>query len=110
MHGKSDSIDAIEAARTVLSSRGTSEAKDSDTPAESLRCLLAARTQLIRSITALSNCIMALLTPAPEEVRARYRELPTPALIESLALPSRRSNRQPPHRRPECHEAASPDL
>jgi len=86
MHGKSDSIDAIEAARSVLAARGTSEAKDSDTAAESLRCLLAARTQPIRSITALSNCIRALLITAPEEVRAKYRELPTPTLIERLAV------------------------
>jgi transposase len=85
MHGKSDSIDAIEAARTVLAVHGTSDAKDSNTPAESLRCLLAARTQLIRSITALGNCIRSLLTTAPEEVRAKYRELPTPILIKRLA-------------------------
>jgi transposase len=85
MHGKSDSIDAIEAARTVIADHGTSEAKDSNTPAEALRCLLTARTQLIRSITALGNCIRSLLTTAPEEVRAKYRELPTPTLIKRLA-------------------------
>jgi transposase len=85
MHGKSDDLDAVEAARTVLADRGVSEAKDSDTPAESLRCLLAARTQLVRSITAFGNCIRSLLTTAPEEVRAKYRDLPTPTLIRRLA-------------------------
>ena len=39
--------DAIEAARTLITHQGVSEAKDSTTPAESLRFLLTARTQLI---------------------------------------------------------------
>lgn len=85
MHGKSDGIDAIEAARSLLADHGISEAKDSSTPAESLRFLLAARAQLTSSITALSNCITSLLTTAPEEVRSKYRGVKTPSLTKRLA-------------------------
>jgi len=85
MHGKSDAIDAVEAARTVIAGRGMSEAKDTTTHAESLRFLLTARAQLISSITALGNCMKSLLLTAPETVRAKYRDLTTPKLIKRLA-------------------------
>ncbi|HZJ09190.1 MAG TPA: IS110 family transposase, partial [Trueperaceae bacterium] len=85
MHGKSDAIDAVEAARTLIANRGVSEAKDSTTPAESLRCLLTARTQLITTATRLINCITALLVTAPENVRAKYRGQATPTIIKRLA-------------------------
>ncbi len=75
MRGKSDSIDAIEAARSLLAGKGVSDAKDSDTPAESLRFLLAARAKLINTATALGNCVTSLLTTAPETVRGKYRGL-----------------------------------
>lgn len=85
MHGKSDAIDAIEAARAVVIAHGVSEAKDSTTPAESLRFLLTARSQLISTITALGNCLNSLLLTAPEPLRARYRGLSTPKLVRRLA-------------------------
>src|SRR5690625_48829 len=49
LHGKSDPIDAVAAARTVLAGDGTSHAKDTQTPAEALRFLLTARTQLVHA-------------------------------------------------------------
>lgn len=85
MHGKSDNVDAVEAARSLLAGKGVSDAKDSDTPAESLRFLLTARAQLITTITALGNCITALLTTAPEAVRSKYRGLTTRNLVKRLA-------------------------
>ena len=84
-HGKSDPIDAIAAARTVLSGDGVSQAKDTTGPAEQLRLLLAARTRLISAATAITNSIHSLLTTAPEPLRERYRRLDTPALITRLA-------------------------
>lgn len=84
MHGKSDSIDAVEAARSLQAGKGISQAKDSSTPAESLRFLLTARAQLITTITALGNCITALLTTAPETVRSKYRDLTTSNLVKRL--------------------------
>ena len=47
MRGKSDPVDAVAAARTVLANDGVSEAKDTHAPAESLRFLLTARAQLV---------------------------------------------------------------
>ena len=84
-HGKSDPIDAIAAARTVLSGDGVSQAKDTTGPAEQLRLLLAARTRLVSAATAITNSIHSLLTTAPEPLRQRYRRLDTPALITRLA-------------------------
>src|SRR5699024_408270 len=61
MDGKSDAIDAVEAARALLAGHHVSEAKDTTTAAEALRFLLTARTQLIKSATALSNTVLSLL-------------------------------------------------
>ena len=80
-----DPIDAIAAARTVLSGDGVSQAKDTTGPAEQLRLLLAARTRLVSAATAITNSIHSLLTTAPEPLRERYRRLDTPALITRLA-------------------------
>lgn len=84
LHGKSDPIDAIAAARSVLAGDGTSQAKDTQTPAESLRFLLTARTQLMHAMTALISCIRSLLVTAPEDLRATYRRLSTTKLVSRL--------------------------
>lgn len=85
MNGKSDPIDAIEAARSVLSGQGLSVAKDTTTPVEALRFLLTARTRLVAAASAIGNSIVSLLVTAPEPVRDKYRGLRTPALIKALA-------------------------
>lgn len=96
MHGKSDPIDAVEAARTVLNGQTVSEAKDTDTPAESLRMLLTARSQLVTTATALGNTITSLLVTAPESVRAKYRSLTTKDLVERLSGSRPGTNLQDP--------------
>lgn len=83
--GKSDPVDAVEAARTVLSGRGISIPKDTNTAAESIRFLLGARKRFVSSMTSISNAIKALLITAPESVRARYRDMDTDALLRRLA-------------------------
>lgn len=85
LRGKSDAIDAVEAARALISNHGVSEAKDSSTPAEALRVLLTARAQLISSSTAMANSIKSLLVTAPEAVRNKYRGLRTLVLTQRLA-------------------------
>lgn len=84
MHGKSDPIDAIAAARTVLAGDGLSTAKDTESPAESLRFLLTARAQLVQAMTALVSSIRSLLVTADEDLRASYRGLSTTKLIGRL--------------------------
>lgn len=85
MHGKSDPVDAVAAARTVLADDGVSEAKDTHAPAESLRFLLTARAQLIQAMTAMISSIRSLLVTADDQVREKYRDLPTAELVSRLA-------------------------
>lgn len=85
MHGKSDPIDAVEAARSVLAADGVSGAKDTTTVAESLRFLLVARARLVSAATALGNSLLSLLLTAPEPTRAKYRGLATTTLVAKLA-------------------------
>lgn len=89
MRGKSDPIDATEAARAVIAGTGLSQAKDTTTPAESLRFLLTARARLVVTATALANTIASRLITAPEPVRATYRGLKSQALIARLAATRR---------------------
>lgn len=85
LNGKSDPVDAIQAARSVLSGDGISEPKDTTTPAESLRFLLVGREALVSSAASLIVTIKSLLVTAPEELRARYRDMSNLKLIAALA-------------------------
>lgn len=84
-HGKSDPIDAIAAARTVISGDGVSVPKDTTTAAESIRILLTARAQLVRTATIAINTITSILVTAPEQVRAKYRDATGDRLARALA-------------------------
>ena len=83
--GKSDPIDAIAAARSVMAGDGIGFPKASDGWCEALRHLTAARGQLVTSMTAISNCMDGLLTTAPEPLREKYRAMPTGTRIGKLA-------------------------
>lgn len=83
--GKSDPIDAIAAARSVMAGDGIGVPKASDGWCEALRHLTAARGQLVTSMTAISNCMDGLLTTAPEPLREKYRAMPTGTRIGKLA-------------------------
>ena len=83
--GKSDPIDALAAARSVLAGDGTSVPKSTDGWVEALRALNAERAQLVTAMTALSNSATGLLTTAPEHIRERYRGLRTPIRMRRLA-------------------------
>lgn len=85
MDGKSDPVDAIAAARQVLTGHGTSTPKDTDPPVEALRYLLTARRNLVRASSRMITAIKSLLITAPESVRSPLRDLENPALIARLA-------------------------
>ena len=74
-HGKSDQLDAIEAARGTLSGRCTARAKTGNGDAEALRALLvakrSARSNRIRTLVQLRH----LMFTAPDELRARLGSL-----------------------------------
>ena len=84
-HGKSDQLDAIEAARGTLSGRCAGRAKSGDSHAEALRALLvakrSARSTRIRSIVQLRH----LMFTAPDELRARLGGLSATQLVNESA-------------------------
>jgi transposase len=70
-HGKSDQLDAIEAARAALSGRCQVHAKSGDSFAEAIRALLiakrSARSTRIRTIVQLRHLVFTV----PDELRAK---------------------------------------
>ena len=84
LHGKSDPLDAYQAAQSVLAERGISVPKAKDGPVECLRILRTARSSAAKARTVAVNQIKGLLVSAPEGLRAKYRGLGTPALITAL--------------------------
>jgi transposase len=83
--GKSDQLDAIEAARGALSGRCEGRAKSADAHAEALRALLvakrSARSTRIRTIVQLRH----LMFTAPDELRARLAVLNAAQLVNEAA-------------------------
>lgn len=84
-HGKSDPLDAVEAARAALSGRASGLAKTADGQVEAIRVLLvakrsarAARTKALTQIRHLGFC-------APDALRDQLRDLPVGALAERVA-------------------------
>lgn len=82
--GKSDPLDAYEAARAALSGRGTAPAKSSDI--ESLRALHNARRSAVKARQAAQVQIRAMLATAPVTLREKYRGRTSLRLIRALAI------------------------
>ncbi len=85
LRGKSDPLDAYQAAESVLADRGTSTPKTRDGYVEALRVLRTARTSAMKARTALLNQISGVLTSAPDEVRAKYRGMTSEARARAMA-------------------------
>ena len=84
-HGKSDPLDAVEAARAALSGRASGIAKTADGNVEAIRVLLvakrsarAARTKALTQIRHLGFC-------APDALRDQLRDVPVAALAARVA-------------------------
>jgi transposase len=81
-HGKSDQLDAVEAARAVLSGRCEGRAKTGAGHAEALRALLvvkrSARAARIRTIVQLRH----MMFTAPDELRERFTGLNAARMVE----------------------------
>lgn len=84
--GKSDPVDALAAARSVLAGDGTSVPKSADGWVEALRAPDAERAQLVTATAALSDSAKGLPATAPEHIRERYRGLRTPIRMRRLAV------------------------
>lgn len=85
LRGKSDPIDAHQAALAVLAGTDIAVPKTADGAVESLRILVSERRSAAKTRTQTINQIHALLTIAPESVRAAYRSLTGVRLIVALA-------------------------
>jgi transposase len=85
LQGKSDPLDAYQAAQAVLAERCTAVPKDKDGPVECMRLLRASRSSAMKARTAAINQIKDLMVSAPEGIRAKYRGMVTSAMITTMA-------------------------
>jgi transposase len=85
LRGKSDPLDAHQAALAVLAGTDVAVPKAADGAVESLRILVSERRSAAKTRTQTINQIHALLITAPEPVRAAYRSLTGHKLIAALA-------------------------
>lgn len=83
--GKTDVVDAIAAARAVLSGEATGVPKSHDGPVEALRALKAVQRSGNKARTQALNQIHQLLVTAPEDLRARLRPLGRTDLLATCA-------------------------
>lgn len=86
LRGKSDPLDAYQAAESVLAERGTSTPKARDGYVEALRVLRTARASAMKARTAVLAQISAVLVAAPEEVRSKYRGMSNKARAKAMAV------------------------
>lgn len=84
-HGKSDSSDAIAAARAVMAEDADGCAKGATGAAESIRSLRAVRVSAHKARTACANQMHAVVVTAPTVLRDALRQLPVAALAKRAA-------------------------
>jgi transposase len=84
LQGKSDPLDAYQAAESVLSGHACATPKSRDGAVESLRVLRAERATAMRARIAVMAQVKAILVTAPENIRAKYRAMTNPALMAAL--------------------------
>ena len=84
-HGKDDVIDAIAAARAVISGQATVTPKTHDGPVEALRVLQTVHRSARKARTQAPNLPHALVLTAPDPIRDQLRALANPALVTTCA-------------------------
>ncbi|GIU57289.1 IS110 family transposase [Arthrobacter sp. NicSoilC12] len=84
LKGKSDPLDAYQAAESVLAGRGTATPKARDGAVESLRVLRAEKSTAMRARVAVMTQVKSILVSAPESQRAKYRGLGSTAMMAAL--------------------------
>ena len=85
MNGKSDALDAENAARAVLSGRATATPKTADGQIEMLRQIKIAKDTAVKARTQAMVTLKTLVVTAPPELREQLDGLPRMALIERCA-------------------------
>ena len=84
-YGKSDVVGAIAAGRAVLSAEATATPKTHDGPVEALRALKSLQRSANKARTQALNQLRAVLVTAPDDLRARLRDLPRGELLATCA-------------------------
>jgi transposase len=84
LHGKSDPLDAYQAAEAALAGSRVSMPKARNGTVEGLRVLRAERSTAMRARVAVITQIKSILVSAPDTLRARYRGLTSSAMITAL--------------------------
>jgi len=85
LRGKSDTLDAENAARAVLAGRRTTTPKTKDGLVESLRVLRLTRSTAVKSRTVALQLLRNDIVSAPEELRDQVRNLTRMQLIRTCA-------------------------
>jgi hypothetical protein len=85
MNGKSDALDAENAARAVLSGRATATPKAADGTVEMLRQIKIAKDTAVKSRSQAMVALKTLVVTAPPRLREELEGLPKVALIERCA-------------------------
>jgi len=83
--GKSDTHDAISAARAAFAGDALGAPKQRDGNVEAIRVLRLARSSAKRDRTRALNQMRALVTTAPDELRSQLRALSIPRLVRAAA-------------------------
>lgn len=83
--GKSDPIDAIQAAKAALAADRTGTPKQRDGRVEALRCLRVARRSAVDQRADTQRQMKALIVTAPDDLRTQLRGLPVKKLITTCA-------------------------
>lgn len=84
-HGKSDPLDAQQAARAVLAGTDGSTPKSGTGDVEVMRMLLLERRSAMKARTQTINQIHSLLITAPDTIRAAYRGLSSAGIVAKAA-------------------------
>lgn len=84
-HGKSDTIDAVAAARAVQSGEANGTPKAGDGDVEAIRILRVAYRSAVKARTQAANQLRALVVTAPDELRDQLRGLRLGALVAVAA-------------------------
>ncbi len=82
-HGKTDVVDAIAAARAVLSGEASATPKTHDGPVECLRVLKVVQRSANKARTQSLNQLRNLVATAPDELRSKLRTLKTEELLST---------------------------
>lgn len=83
--GKSDTLDAISAARAAHSGDATGQAKTRDGNVEGIRALRVARVSAQKARTQALNQLRSLVSTAPDELRGKLRDLSIAELTATTA-------------------------